>query len=291
MADNNAALRCKEEGNKALGRGDLQAAITHFTEGLQYDPTNAVLYSNRAAAYSNAGNWSQALADGEKAVEYRPDWGKAYNRKALALAQLGRYEEAIATCEEGLKHDPTNELLTSNMAKAKDGVMASEQNVLAEENLAKGKHRNALACLDKAVELCPNSALFWSNRTTAALGCGLSAEAEDNARKVIALKPQWHRGYQRMAEVKQYQRNYEEACRWYAAAMNLKPDDPKLVSAFSRAQQDLTMENTRKRAENDKAGEEEGGESGKESGAAGKEEATSKESETPKKKSSRFGFL
>ena len=99
-------------------------AYSHLTQffltimnhiGLELSPNNAVLYSNRAAAYASKGDWENSLLDANSAVKNKPTWGKAYNRKVLALLNLHRYDEAVATCEEGLKHEPENESLKASL--------------------------------------------------------------------------------------------------------------------------------------------------------------------------------
>jgi hypothetical protein len=45
------ALIIKEKGNKAFLAGDFHEAIKLFTLGLEIDPNNFLLYSNRSAAY------------------------------------------------------------------------------------------------------------------------------------------------------------------------------------------------------------------------------------------------
>ena len=37
----------KTQGNKAFASGDFETAIKFFTQGIELDPTNYVLYSNR----------------------------------------------------------------------------------------------------------------------------------------------------------------------------------------------------------------------------------------------------
>ncbi|KAH3845447.1 hypothetical protein DPMN_087728 [Dreissena polymorpha] len=94
-------------------------ALRLYTEALSLD-TSAVLYSNRSAAYSKAGNHLKALEDAEKAIELKPDWVKVhqYVLAGTALCYLKRYEEAKIAFEEGLKIEPDNEQMLSGLDEA-----------------------------------------------------------------------------------------------------------------------------------------------------------------------------
>lgn len=67
----------KEKGNAALNEGKLSEAIQFYSQAIELDPVNHVLFSNRSAAHAKAGNYQEALKDGEKTVELKPDWGIA----------------------------------------------------------------------------------------------------------------------------------------------------------------------------------------------------------------------
>ena len=56
----------KDQGNKAFQAKDYDTAITLFSQAIELDPNNHVLYSNRSAAYAGKKDWSQALVDAEK---------------------------------------------------------------------------------------------------------------------------------------------------------------------------------------------------------------------------------
>ncbi|KAJ3644368.1 hypothetical protein Zmor_027033 [Zophobas morio] len=98
----------KDKGNAALEAKHYGDAIDYYTEAINLDPKNHVLYSNRSAAYAKAHIFDRALADANKTVEIKPDWSKGYSRKGTALAYLGRLDEAIATYTKGLEVDPNN---------------------------------------------------------------------------------------------------------------------------------------------------------------------------------------
>ncbi|XP_066246727.1 stress-induced-phosphoprotein 1 [Euwallacea similis] len=109
----------KDKGNAALAENKLEEAVNYYTEAISLDSKNAVLYSNRSAAYAKANKYDLSLQDAEKAIELKPEWGKAFSRKGTALVYLGRLDEAISTYEKGLQLDPENQQLKDGLAEVK----------------------------------------------------------------------------------------------------------------------------------------------------------------------------
>ncbi|XP_063752966.1 protein STIP1 homolog [Eleginops maclovinus] len=65
-----------QQSNEACQRGDFQAAVHLYTNTLEADPQNCILYSNRSAARLKLGQNQAALEDAEKACELNPKWPK-----------------------------------------------------------------------------------------------------------------------------------------------------------------------------------------------------------------------
>ncbi|XP_035854911.1 tetratricopeptide repeat protein 28-like [Sander lucioperca] len=65
-----------QQSNEACQRGDFQAAVYLYTDALQADPQNCILYSNRSAALLKLGQHQAALDDAGKACELNPKWPK-----------------------------------------------------------------------------------------------------------------------------------------------------------------------------------------------------------------------
>ncbi|KAL1490159.1 hypothetical protein ABEB36_012898 [Hypothenemus hampei] len=123
--DQIAAL--KEKGNAALAENKFDEAVKFYTEAINLDDKNAVLFSNRSAAYAKANKYDLSLKDAERAIELKPDWGKAFSRKGTALAYLGRLDEAIATYEKGIQLDPNNKQLQDGLAEVKSQKAAKSR--------------------------------------------------------------------------------------------------------------------------------------------------------------------
>lgn len=93
----------KDQGNKAFQAKDYDKAIELFSQALELDPSNFVLWSNRSAAKAGKRQWAGALEDAEQCVKVNSTWSKGYARKGAALHGLRRYPEAIEAYETGLK--------------------------------------------------------------------------------------------------------------------------------------------------------------------------------------------
>lgn len=93
-ADKAAAEKLKAEGNAKMSTKEYDAAIDLYTKAIAKDGTNAVYYSNRAAAYSSKSDHANAVKDAEKALEVDPSFVRAYHR--LGLVPLHEERSVVA---------------------------------------------------------------------------------------------------------------------------------------------------------------------------------------------------
>lgn len=94
----------KKEGNAAFSAGKYAEAVMLFSQAIEVDGGNHVLYSNRSAAYASLKEYERALEDASKTIEIKPDWAKGYSRKGAALHGVKNYEEAAAVFRQGLTY-------------------------------------------------------------------------------------------------------------------------------------------------------------------------------------------
>lgn len=60
-----------------------------FSQAIEIESANHVLYSNRSGAYASLKNFDKALEDADKTTELKPDWAKGWGRKGAALHGTG----------------------------------------------------------------------------------------------------------------------------------------------------------------------------------------------------------
>jgi stress-induced-phosphoprotein 1 len=95
----------KERGNTKFKAGDWAGALNEYNEAIKRDPTNAVYYVNRAAAYTKVLDFGRALEDAEKAIKLDPKYVKAWARKGKIEQFTKKYHRALESFKEGLKLD------------------------------------------------------------------------------------------------------------------------------------------------------------------------------------------
>ena len=108
-------LELVRQSNAACQTRDFPKAVSLYSEALQLDPNNHVLFSNRSAALLKMGQFGAALQDAARARELNPKWPKAYYRQGAALQCLGRHGDALAAFSSGLARDPKSAQLLSGI--------------------------------------------------------------------------------------------------------------------------------------------------------------------------------
>ncbi|CAF1360246.1 unnamed protein product [Adineta steineri] len=104
----------KTKGNEYFQKADYPNALKHYTEAIKRNPTDAKLYSNRAACYTKLMEFKLALKDSEEGIKLDPNFLKCYLRKGHALMAMKDLGQAMAAFGKALEID-------SNCQEAIDG--------------------------------------------------------------------------------------------------------------------------------------------------------------------------
>ena len=112
------AERQKVEGNEFIAANKPEKAVESYSKAINLDPSNAIYFSNRAAAYSMMGDHFNALEDAKQSCKLNPSYAKAYNRVGKAHLALGEPEEAIVAFTKALELDPKDLNVKSSLESA-----------------------------------------------------------------------------------------------------------------------------------------------------------------------------
>ncbi|CAB4407767.1 unnamed protein product [Rhizophagus irregularis] len=95
----------QRRGNENFKERNYKLAIDEYSRGIDLEPNNVILLTNRAQSYLRLCLFAKALDDSVLALEHNSDHQKAKFCKGKALCGLKRYQEAILIFQELLKTD------------------------------------------------------------------------------------------------------------------------------------------------------------------------------------------
>ena len=93
--DPDKAAQSKALGNEAFTSGKYADAVKHYTEAIKRAPSDAKLFSNRAAAYTKLAAFDYALKDCDECINLDPSFVKGHLRKGKVLQGL----KQLAKCK------------------------------------------------------------------------------------------------------------------------------------------------------------------------------------------------
>lgn len=87
---NNVRLvaRARTRGNDLFKSERFTEASSAYGEGLRHDPSNSVLYCNRAACWFKLGLWEHSVDDCNQALRIQPNYTKALLRRAASNSKV-----------------------------------------------------------------------------------------------------------------------------------------------------------------------------------------------------------
>jgi len=121
------AEELKNEGNALFTSGNSLGALAKFSEAIDLDPKNHVLFSNRSGANLKLLRTRDAVADAERCTQLKADWPKGWSRLGAALLADKQALAAVGAYRTGLKLDPANEALVQGLALADPVAKAEEE--------------------------------------------------------------------------------------------------------------------------------------------------------------------
>eukprot|EP00927_Polykrikos_kofoidii_P009782 TRINITY_DN140_c0_g1_i6.p1 TRINITY_DN140_c0_g1~~TRINITY_DN140_c0_g1_i6.p1 ORF type:complete len:770 (-),score=183.36 TRINITY_DN140_c0_g1_i6:158-2467(-) len=131
-----AAEELKNEGNALFQSGDTLGALKKFTEAIEMDGNNHVLFSNRSGANLKLLRTRDAVADAQRCTAIKPDWGKGWSRLGAAFLADRQPAAACTAFRTGLKLDPSSEAMLKGLSEAEAAAKLLEEET-KKENIDK----------------------------------------------------------------------------------------------------------------------------------------------------------
>ena len=87
---NNVKLvsKARARGNDLFKSERFTDACSAYSDGLKLDPSNSVLYCNRAACWFKLGLWEHSVDDCNQALHIQPNYTKALLRRAASNSKV-----------------------------------------------------------------------------------------------------------------------------------------------------------------------------------------------------------
>lgn len=127
--DKSEAERQKVLGNEFIAANKPEEAVKCYSKAIKIDPSNAIYFSNRAAAYSMMGEHFKALEDAKQSSKLNPSYSKAYNRLGKAHLALGEPEEAVVAFEKALELEPKDVNIKASLEAARRAVSGESDEI------------------------------------------------------------------------------------------------------------------------------------------------------------------
>ncbi len=115
-AINEASESYKNLGNEAFANEEYEKAYDLYSKGIEINPYNAYLYSNRALVCSKLDRVEEGIKDCIKGIELNPTFIKFYIRLALFYEKIDK-QKSIEYINKGLLYDPENNFLRELLNK------------------------------------------------------------------------------------------------------------------------------------------------------------------------------
>eukprot|EP01010_Urceolus_cornutus_P004813 NODE_78_length_2582_cov_174.146467_g59_i0.p1 GENE.NODE_78_length_2582_cov_174.146467_g59_i0~~NODE_78_length_2582_cov_174.146467_g59_i0.p1 ORF type:complete len:807 (-),score=166.51 NODE_78_length_2582_cov_174.146467_g59_i0:161-2461(-) len=219
----------KEQGNKATQEGVFQEALRLYTAAITLDPSNALLHSNRSAAYCSTLNYAAALEDAQAALKLNPTYIKGYSRLGCALRGLRRMEESVSAYRKALGMDPSNAALKGALAdteaaaqKTKSALELKERGNQATQG---GNHSMAIQCYTQAIGYDGTDPVLYNNRS--GVYCSLQdfGSALADAERAIELAPNLCKAWSRKGAAMHGLGRMRDSLEAYRKGLQVDPEN------------------------------------------------------------------
>uniref|UniRef100_A0A8C5S943 RNA polymerase II-associated protein 3 n=1 Tax=Laticauda laticaudata TaxID=8630 RepID=A0A8C5S943_LATLA len=262
------ALAEKEKGNAYFKQRNYDAAIECYTKGMNADPYNPALPTNRASAFFRLKKFSVAESDCNLALALNKNYTKAYSRRGAARFVLQNFKGAKEDYEKVLELDLNNFEAKNELRKIEQALLSKEncqaeetdtfrkveiaedelkqleeeqlkQKALAEKDLGnryfkEGKYETAIECYTRGIAADGTNALLPANRAMAYLKVQKYGEAEEDCTRAVLFDPSYSKAFARRGTARAALGKLKEAMQDFKSVLKLEPGNKQAVNEITK---------------------------------------------------------
>ncbi|KAI4324971.1 hypothetical protein MLD38_030410 [Melastoma candidum] len=136
MASLSSPSDLEQKAREAFIDDHFELAVDLYSQAISLSPSNPELFADRAQANLKLRNFTEAVADANRAIELDPSMHKAYLRKGNACFELEEYPTAKAALEKGASLVP-GDTRFANLIKRCEESIAEESGEVFNQSLEK----------------------------------------------------------------------------------------------------------------------------------------------------------
>ncbi|KAJ8752763.1 hypothetical protein K2173_008498 [Erythroxylum novogranatense] len=133
----------EKKAKEAFIDDNLELAVDLYSQAIEFNPNSAELFADRAQANIKLSNFTEAVADANRAIELDSSMTRAYLRKGIACLKLEEYQTAKTALETGASLEP-GESRFIDLIKECDKRIAEETGHLSQQTLDVAKDTTSL---------------------------------------------------------------------------------------------------------------------------------------------------
>ena len=216
----------EEEAQKAIQKGDTfyqnelySDALSYYEGALEALPTDAQLHLRIGMCRENLGKLEDAIRSYEVAIRLDSSIQEAYRRKGSLLISESKLDEAEAFAKEVI---------------AKEGMEGTGLFIRGEVARAKGDFENAVADLEKSLELDPGVSKTEESLVQAYQASGQVKPAINMIERLIEKKPGDINLVAQLAFLYESEGNVQRAISLISGLIKDHPENARLRSALAR---------------------------------------------------------
>ncbi|XP_058047543.1 RNA polymerase II-associated protein 3 isoform X3 [Ahaetulla prasina] len=271
--DTEKALAEKEKGNTYFKQKNYDAAVECYTKGMNADPYNPALPTNRASAFFRLKKFSMAESDCNLALALNKNYTKAYSRRGATRFVLRNFKGAKEDYEKVLELDPNNFEAKNELKKIEQALLSKEncqaeetdtfskveitedelkqleeeqlkQKAMAEKDLGnryfkEGKYEIAIECYTRGIAADGTNALLPANRAMAYLKVQKYEEAEEDCTRAVLFDSSYSKAFARRGTARAALGKLKEAMQDFESVLKLEPGNKQAMNEITKLKNEL----------------------------------------------------